>query len=210
MMFIRAQFFKMFKLVSASVLTTVSICFSSYVLLLSSSYQVPIDNSVRDIVIYRVPFNHDSKLVSVLWDFWFKLISRQRQATEAGTVGALAFLYTCSKALWNHFWRFRLREFFNNRSRPTGTEQARSGGVNGPGVSSGQMTERDLVDKCSSFIILRWDYYVPHWLPEYPSRIKLELSSAGTLWLKKDVILGCFTYPPSLGPCDHLPSELLY
>lgn len=66
MMFIRAQFFKMFKLVSASVLTTVSICFSSYVLLLSSSYQVPIDNSVRDIVIYRVPFNHDSKLVSVL------------------------------------------------------------------------------------------------------------------------------------------------
>lgn len=66
MMFIRAQFFKMLKLVSASVLITVSICFSSYVLLLNSSYQVPIDNSVRDIVIYRVPFNHESKLVSAL------------------------------------------------------------------------------------------------------------------------------------------------
>lgn len=66
MMFIREQFFKTLKLVSASVLITVSICFSSYVLLLNSSYRVPIDNSVRDIVIYRVPFNHDSKLVSAL------------------------------------------------------------------------------------------------------------------------------------------------
>lgn len=167
-------------------------------LLLSSSFRVPTDNSVRDIVIYRVSSNHDSKLVSDLWDFWFKLISRQKDRPQRQVQSVLwrSFIPARKLFVWNHFWRFRLKEFFNNRSRPTGTEQARSGRVNAPGISSGQMTEKDLVDKCSSFIILRWDNYVPHWLPEYSSRIKLELSSAGTLWIKKDVILGCFTYPP--------------
>lgn len=145
--FIRAQFFKMFKLVSASVfltcLTTVSICFSSYVLLLSSSYWVPIDNSVRDVVIYRVSSHHDSKLVSSLWDFWFKLISRQkdRPQRQAQLVLWHSFIPARKLLVWNHLWRFRLKEFFNNRSRPTGTEQARSGKVNTPGISSGQMTE---------------------------------------------------------------------
>lgn len=129
MMFIRAQFFKMFKLVSASVLTTVSVCFSSYVLLLNSPYRVPVDNSVRDIVIYRVPFNHDSKLVSALWDFWFKRISRQKDRPQR----------QAQSVLWHSF--IPTRKLFGTISEGSGWRNFSTIGAEPPAQSKPEVAE---------------------------------------------------------------------